>query len=326
MELSQAQKELFEKVGIPLLIALVLVGVSAFYFTGEIGRLQDQQQQDVQRNEQALASLEAENKASMQALKQSAETALEDLTSRNSALSAELELTKQQTNDAFAKVAETIGSMQSQQSQQLSELKKEITSLGVEAGDFSGIVNELIPKVVSVKTQGSVASGAIIRQDGLIVTNYHVIEGKTDISVVLSSKKSYKAEVIGFNGDNDLAVLKIDRTGLRFFEYGNSDNIKVGEKVLALGNPLGLGFTVTQGIVSALNRRISGLAGEFIQTDVPINPGSSGGPLVNKAGELIGLNTLKVKDQESLGFAIPSNFVRSNVDEIIKKWEEKEAQ
>ena len=326
MKLEAWQRNTLEKIGIPLLIALVLVGLTAYYFSGEISRLQELRQQDLAAHQQALAALEKAGNEKLETLRTSSEAKAEELASANSALAAQLDLTQQQTNAAFDRVSQTLNAMETQKNTELSALKQQITGLSVESGDFSGIIDELIPKVASIKTQGGMGSGAIIREDGLIVTNYHVIEGKAEVNAALSNRKTYKAEIIGFNQDNDIAVLKIDRTGLRFFEFGNSDNLRVGEKVLALGNPLGLDFTVTQGIVSAKNRKISGMAGDFIQTDVPINPGNSGGPLVNKAGELVGLNTMKAKNQEGLGFAIPSNFVKSNAEEIIAKWEAKKAQ
>ncbi|MBS3063694.1 MAG: trypsin-like peptidase domain-containing protein [Candidatus Diapherotrites archaeon] len=320
------QRKWLEKIGIPLAIALVLVAIAFFVLSDRLEGLRQDLRTEAGKNAEALAALEKAQKGELATLRQGVEAKAEELEAADTALAAQLELTTQQTNQTFESVASTMEALEAKRSSELTALKDQVSGLSLEAGDFSGIVDELIPKVVSIKSQGSLASGAIFRQDGFIVTNYHVIEGKTDISITLSNKKQYKAEIIGFNQDNDLAVLKVERTGLRFFEFGNSDNVKVGEKVLALGNPLGLDFTVTQGIVSAKNRKISGLPGEFIQTDVPINPGNSGGPLVNKAGELIGINTLKVKDQESLGFAIPSNFARSNAEEIIRKWEAKEAQ
>ena len=145
----------------------------------------------------------------------------------------------------------------------------------------------------------SSGSGVIISADGYIVTNNHVIDNASEIEVVLSDKRTYKATLIGTAPSTDLAVIKINETGLPAISFGNSDEVKVGEWVLAVGNPFNLESTVTAGIVSAKARNIDLLRGNsagdaieaFIQTDAAVNPGNSGGALINTSGELIGINT-----------------------------------
>ncbi len=152
-------------------------------------------------------------------------------------------------------------------------------------------------------------SGFIVSADGYIVTNYHVIEDAADIKVTLTTRQQFDAKLIGGDAKTDLALLKIEaKETLPTVPAGNSDNLEVGEWVMAIGNPFGLGHTVTTGIVSAKGRAIGGPYDDFIQTDASINPGNSGGPLFNMRGEVIGINTAIVPQGQGIGFAIPSNM------------------
>ncbi|MEK6861116.1 MAG: trypsin-like peptidase domain-containing protein [Nanoarchaeota archaeon] len=206
---------------------------------------------------------------------------------------------------------------QRESSQKLKELEEELQGISVEAGDFSAIIEEAIKGVVSVVTDRTQGSGTIITSDGYIVTNYHVIKDANSVAVVTYNKNIYPAHIIGAETKNDVAVIKINATGLHDLEFGNSDNVKIGEKVIALGNPAGLGFSVTEGIISQKDRVLFQGTVPLIQTDVPVNPGNSGGPLLNTNGKIIGINRLKIKGFEGLGFAIPSNYVAQVVNQII---------
>lgn len=172
----------------------------------------------------------------------------------------------------------------------------------------------------------SLGSGVIVSEDGYIVTNYHVIRNHPDeIWVTLADERKFKAEVVGSDPETDLAVLKIDAKGLPAIKMGDSDRVREGEWVLAIGNPFGLGHTITAGIVSAKGKSL-GLAEieNYIQTDAPINPGNSGGALINLKGELIGINTAIVstsRGYEGIGFAIPVNIVKQVIKSIIEKGE-----
>ncbi|UJH91173.1 trypsin-like peptidase domain-containing protein [Antarcticibacterium sp. 1MA-6-2] len=167
-------------------------------------------------------------------------------------------------------------------------------------------------------------SGVIITPDGYIVTNNHVINGANEIEVTLNNNKTYKAEVIGTEPSADIALIKIDAENLDYLPFGNSNNIRLGEWVLAVGNPFNLTSTVTAGIVSAKARDINAYDGtpqSFIQTDAAINPGNSGGALVNINGELIGINTAITSQTGSYigyGFAVPSNNARKIVEDILE--------
>jgi serine protease Do len=166
-------------------------------------------------------------------------------------------------------------------------------------------------------------SGVIISRDGYIVTNHHVVEGAKDITVTLADRQEYKARIVGRDPKTDLAVLKIDpKEGLNAATLGNSEQLKVGEWVLAIGNPFGLSNTVTAGIVSAKGRIIgAGPYDDFIQTDAPINPGNSGGPLFNLKGEVVGINTAIVPNGQGIGFAVPVNVAKPLIPQLISKGE-----
>jgi len=172
--------------------------------------------------------------------------------------------------------------------------------------------------------QRGLGSGVIVAKDGYIVTNYHVVRNADEIKVRLSDKREFKGKVVGADAKTDLAVVKIDAGNLPVLPLGDSDKIKVGDMVIAVGNPFGLSQTVTSGIVSAKGRADVGLADyeDFIQTDAAINPGNSGGALVNIMGELIGINTAIVSStggNQGVGFAIPSNMVKTVMESLIKK-------
>ena len=173
------------------------------------------------------------------------------------------------------------------------------------------------------KPQRTAGSGFIISDDGYIVTNNHVVEEAEKIKITLSNDEVYNAEVIGLDPRMDLALLKINpEIDLPYVSFGDSENSKVGEWVVAIGNPFGLGGTVTAGIISALGRNIgSGPYDHFIQTDAPINKGNSGGPLFNMNGEVIGVNTMiysQTGGSVGIGFSIPSDLVKPVIDQLKK--------
>ncbi|MCC7051474.1 MAG: trypsin-like peptidase domain-containing protein [Bacteroidia bacterium] len=180
--------------------------------------------------------------------------------------------------------------------------------------------------------QMGTGSGVIISNDGYITTNNHVVAGAQEVEVVLNNNKSFNAKVIGTDPSTDLALLKIDETNLPYLVYGNSDDVKVGEWVLAVGNPLNLTSTVTAGIVSAKARNIN-IIGEgdpgknvfpiesFIQTDAAVNPGNSGGALVNTRGELVGINTAIASTTGAYAgysFAVPVNIVKKVMNDLLE--------
>jgi len=170
--------------------------------------------------------------------------------------------------------------------------------------------------------QQSLGSGFIIDKEGHIITNNHVVAGAEEITVKLADGREFKAKVIGRDPKTDLALIKISSLfkNLPALPLGDSDKMQVGDWVLAIGNPFGLGHTVTQGIISATGRIIgSGPYDNFLQTDAPINPGNSGGPLVNMEGEVIGINSAIIASGQGIGFSIPSNMAKQIVAQLKEK-------
>lgn len=214
------------------------------------------------------------------------------------------------------------------------------SSKQLQDGSVASIAAAVLPSVVSIEASSgagrtSTGSGFVVREDGYIATNNHVVAGADGgtIKVLFSDGSIVDAELVGRTADYDIAVLKVDKAGLKPLVLGDSDAMVVGDPVLAVGSPLGLDSTVTTGIISALHRPVTTgtedqEAATFIdaiQTDAAINPGNSGGPLINSAGEVIGINSAIASTNSfggqagsvGLGFAIPSNQVRRTVEEII---------
>lgn len=182
--------------------------------------------------------------------------------------------------------------------------------------DFSSVIENSVKAVVSVLTEKSMGSGFIVNSEGYVITNYHVVEDSERVRVLTNDKRLVPAEIIGFDRLRDLVLLKIEGE-YEYLKLADSDRLQVGNNVIAIGNPLGLSFTVTEGIISGLNREGPNGIEEYIQTDVSLNPGNSGGPLINTLGEVVGINNFKIGDAEGLGFALESNSVRNSINGIL---------
>jgi S1-C subfamily serine protease len=203
------------------------------------------------------------------------------------------------------------------QKSQHTNLRAEFDLIKISTGDFTKVIEESIEGVVGIGTRASIGTGFIVTDDGLIVTNYHVIDDGGPISVLKFDRTTVPARIIGTDPIRDLALLKITGVGYKELKLGKSDELSVGNKVIAIGNPLGLSFSVTEGIISALNREGANNLREYIQTDVPLNPGNSGGPLININGKVVGINNFKVGGSEGLGFALESNSIRETINKIV---------
>ena len=190
---------------------------------------------------------------------------------------------------------------------------------GQDGNDGAGRFN--MPRDSREKALGS---GVIVSPEGYILTNNHVIDGATDVRVTLSDKREYKARIVGADPKTDVAVLKIDASHLTPITIGDSSKVQVGDVALAIGDPFGVGQTVTKGIISATGRGGLGIEDyeDFLQTDAPINPGNSGGALINDRGELVGLNTAIISHgsggSQGIGFAVPANLARQVMDQVLK--------
>jgi serine protease Do len=190
-------------------------------------------------------------------------------------------------------------------------------------GEGDGDENFALPQPRDHREK-NLGSGVIVSPEGYILTNNHVVDGATEVRVILSEKREFQARVVGTDPKTDIAVLKIEASGLSPITIGDSSRAEVGDTVLAIGDPFGVGETVTKGIVSATGRGNLGIEDyeDFIQTDAPINPGNSGGALINDRGELIGINTAIITHgsggNQGIGFAVPSNLARTVMEEILK--------
>jgi len=199
---------------------------------------------------------------------------------------------------------------------QVGSIDEEFDLLKASAGeDFSGIIEDAIKGVVTIRTDVGQGTGFIITNNGYVVTNAHVLSGAREAIAIDYNQNINTVTLIGYDSEFDIALLKIagQHDKLRL---DDSNDVQIGEKVIAIGNPLGLQFSVTAGIISAIHR--TGLNGQdaYIQTDAALNPGNSGGPLINKEGKVIGINNFKVSSGESLGFALESNYIEDVVDDI----------
>ena len=220
------------------------------------------------------------------------------------------------------------------ESMNLQQSPQSVNNVPAEGGmPLQDIYSQSIASVVSISSTGnggiSTGTGVILSQDGYIVTNAHVVEDGTHITVQLTDDRTFSAEIVGSDEISDLAVLYIDGEGLTPAQFGDSAQLRVGETVVAIGDPLGVEFrgTYTNGIVSAINRDVDvdGRTMTLIQTNAALNSGNSGGPLINCYGQVIGINTMKIgaftddAGVEGLGFAIPSAMVKEVVDQLIQQ-------
>jgi len=195
-------------------------------------------------------------------------------------------------------------------------LEMEISSIKAEtSADFSGIIEQTVDSVVTIQTNAAQGTGFIITTDGYIVTNAHVLSGARYGNAITSDREKIPMDLIGYNTNLDLALLKI-KGNYQDLNFENSNDVQIGEKVIAIGNPLGLSFSVSEGIVSAKNRRGDNQLPAYIQTDAALNPGNSGGPLINTDGKVVGINNFKIAGGESLGFALQSEYIVEGVNII----------
>ncbi len=237
-----------------------------------------------------------------------------DLESQVSSVVSDIEAVRQQSAEELKDISRTVGGLK----EKSSELESKISEINVESSDFSAIVQDVVKAVVSVRTASQQGSGVLFDERGYLLTNKHVIENAPSIRVVDHAGRLYAAEIIGTATNADLAVLKISGpVPFDYLTFADASSLRVGQRVIAVGNPLGLSFSVTEGIISAVNRRIDASGIEYIQTDVSINPGNSGGPLVSADKKIAGITTLKLAG-EGLGFALPSSLAENIAEQALE--------
>jgi len=222
--------------------------------------------------------------------------------------------------EEFIHTKETLSSLDIQ----LGSISQEMDLLKASAGeDFSGIIEDVTKSVVTIKTNVGQGTGFVISDEGYIVTNAHVLAdefGKLadSIQIITYEQKIIYADFIGYHAIFDIALLQIQGS-YDSLKLADSDKVKIGENVIAIGNPFGLKFSVSRGIVSNTNQFGPSGIKAYIQTDAALNPGNSGGPLINKEGKVIGINNFKISGGESLGFALESNYIKEIVNEISQQ-------
>lgn len=218
----------------------------------------------------------------------------------------------------IADLSKDLSTLSSTVSSQEENFAQQLSLIKAKHEDFSGIIADVVKGVVSVGTDRSAGSGFVVHREGYIVTNAHVLTGAREIRVLTSDGSAHPASFVGQDAFYDVALLKVSGS-FTALPLGNSDELQVGKKVIAIGNPYGLAFSVTEGIVSALKRTGPNGKAEYVQTDVSLNPGNSGGPLIDTQGEVIGINNFKVSSAESLGFALESNSLKRIVNTIANR-------
>ena len=236
----------------------------------------------------------------------------QDLDSQITSVSSNIENVRAQTQAELDGISNVVDDLEDLNE----ELQGRVSDLDLKSADFTDIIDDVVKSVVSVKTNLGQGSGVFFRSNGYIMTNKHVIDGSAYVQAVDFDGVTHTATVVSTSSTADLAILKIDVTGVKSLSFASMGNIGVSDRVIAVGNPLGLSFTVTEGIVSALNRHVDSTGIGYVQTDVPINPGNSGGPLVSVNKKIVGINTLGVIGSDGLGFAIPADVVSSFANSV----------
>jgi S1-C subfamily serine protease len=291
-----------------LVVSLSLV----FYYNHKINKMNEDVNAKILVLNKNLGQLEQDLEEQLDSLRN-------NLSSEVGVLDTNLKNFKKQNGEEMNTLTTLIDEIEQQSNIKLGELKDELKGIQVQSQDFTAIIDDVLPSVVSVGTDTGQGSGVVVDSRGFIATNYHVVEDAEIIRVLTYEGDVYKADLIGYNSLVDVAVLKVDAS-LPELSFGDSDEVKVGEKVIALGNPAGLDFSVTEGIVSAVHRAGSNNLKIYLQTDVPINPGNSGGPLVDINSKIVGINNFKISGLESLGFALESNTVKQVAEEEINDY------
>ncbi len=222
----------------------------------------------------------------------------------------ELRTDQEDISGKINEISESLMESHSSISNQLQEIKLKTSE------DFSEIIEDIVPSVMTIITEKSQGTGFIINEQGFLVTNSHVISNANNLKVINSEREILNGNLVGFNSSLDLALIKVSGN---YPSLQLEKEVKVGEKVIAIGNPLGLSFSVTEGIVSAMDRKGPNQIPAYIQTDVALNPGNSGGPLINSQGKVVGINNFKLGGAEGIGFALESEYIKKTINLISQQ-------
>ncbi|MEK6960646.1 MAG: trypsin-like peptidase domain-containing protein [Nanoarchaeota archaeon] len=300
-----------------LVFTVVMFSISMVYTHSQAQVLAKAQEDNAKVLAQRIDDLKAAQEASDQrfsdriaseskSLAASIDQARKDLSASVNELGGSVESVKNESKHQVSILSGQLESVTQESQKKLGDIEKQLLNVNVKSESFAGIVDKSIKSVVAINTDVGVGSGAIVDSEGYIITSRHVIDGATKGAIKTADGQFHQMRIVAKSDTVDLAVLQIqgEYTSLIF---GNSDSVAVGSRVVAMGSPAGLEFTVSEGIVSA-KRKIGDF--DYIQTDLSMNPGNSGGPLINPRGEMIGINTLKLTGFEGLGFALTSEQVR----------------
>lgn len=319
--MEQTTKTILLNTGITLILVLALFS----YEKITTNKLQTDLNTNVSRLNTNILQTKQELGAQVTTLQSYVDTQNEQLqtemTGRITHVENKLNITRKEQQQSIKEVSGKIEQVQQENTQRMSEFEDQLKTIKIKNKDFTAIIQDILKSVTTIKTDKSLGSGVIISDKGYIVTNFHVIDGATQAGLRTYDNKVYAVKIIGVEKNTDIAVLKIEpQTTLTALEF-ETTQIKVGDPVIAVGNPAGLEFSVSEGIISATDRTNSNGI-KYIQTDVPINPGNSGGPLVNIKSKIVGINTMKKEGMEGLGFAIHAEVVKQIADKIIQQYEQ----
>lgn len=285
--------------------------------TNNITTLQEKLHESQQQLENTIINLESYTRSEDDFIKK-------DFSTRIRTVENKLNITQKEQQQSIKALRGKLEKVENDSTARLTAFEEQIKTIKVKNKDFSGIIQDILQTVVTIRTDKGIGSGVIINKKGYIVTNYHVMDGATQAGLMTFDRHVYPIHVIGAEKTRDIAIIKINADAdLPFLEF-ELVNVNVGEKVIAVGNPAGLDFSVTEGIISNTER--TGPNGAtYLQTDVPINPGNSGGPLVNIRKKIVGIATMKRENMEGLGFAIPATAVKQISEQIIEQYEREQA-
>ncbi|MEN9625812.1 MAG: hypothetical protein RL557_140 [archaeon] len=240
-------------------------------------------------------------------------TLSDDVVFYNTEINRKVDVNSAETQNKINQLSESVLGLEKNFQTEISDIKTNLKNSA--SADFSLVIEDVVDSVVSVMTNAGQGTGFIISSDGYVVTNAHVLTGAKYANAITPSKEKKVMTLIGYDSNLDLALLKIDGE-YRPLKFASTDDVKIGEKVIAIGNPLGLSFSVSEGIISAKDRVGANDLPAYIQTDAALNPGNSGGPLIDADGKVVGINNFKLSGGENIGFALESDYIVEGINQI----------